>query len=195
MLKRVFAGFLLVSLMAAGVTAGEWSIDPVHSSIGFRVRHMVVSRVKGKFDDFSGTINFDGKNWKDAGVTVTAKVASVDTDNERRDNHLRSEDFFNAEKYPELTFVSKKVTKGEGDRFTITGDLTIRGVTKEVTFDCEFYGTTKDPSGNTRAGFSAEAKINRQEFGVSWSHTLDSGGLVVSDEVEIMLEIEAVMKA
>jgi polyisoprenoid-binding protein YceI len=156
---------------------------------------MVVSRVKGSFNDFTGTINFDGQNWKDASVTITARAASIDTDNEKRDNHLRSDDFLNAEKYPELTFVSKEVTKGEGNRFTITGDLTIRDVTREVTFDCEFFGTTQDPWGNTRAGFAAQTTIDRQEFGVSWNNTLDAGGLVVSDEVEIMLEIEAVKEA
>ncbi|HOD67749.1 MAG TPA: YceI family protein, partial [candidate division Zixibacteria bacterium] len=136
----------------------------------------------------------DGKlELASAKVSMTAKAASINTDNDKRDEHLRSADFFDAATYPELTFVSKKVIPGEGDKFKLIGDLTIRGVTKEVTFDGTLNGVVTDFMGNTRAGFSAAATINRQDFGVSWSKLLDNGGLVAGDNVDIIIEIEAVL--
>jgi polyisoprenoid-binding protein YceI len=123
---------------------------------------------------------------------LTVQIASIDTDNENRDKHLRSPDFFDAAKFPTMTFKTSKVVKGEGNKFQLVGDLTIKDVTKQVTFDCEFHGTVVDPQGGTRAGFSAEATINRQDFNIKWSNVLETGGLVVSDDVTIDLEIEAV---
>lgn len=184
--------FGLIALIGGPAAAADWQIDKTHSHVGFTVRHMVVSKVPGEFTDFEGTINFDGTNFDKASVTFTIQAASITTNNEKRDAHLKSDDFFAAEKYPTLTFVSKKVTPGENGHFAVTGDLTMRGVTKEVTFDCEFNGVIQDPYGNTRAGFSAETEINRQDFGVSWSKSMDAGGLVVSDNVDINIEIEAV---
>ena len=177
-------------LVLASLTRAE--LDIPHSSVGFSVRHMVVTKTHGKFNDFTGYIEFDGKNVEKGSVEITAQVASIDTDNKKRDDHLRSPDFFDAGKFPAMTFKSKKVIKGSGSEFKLVGDLTIRDVTKEVTFDCEFNGLIDDPMGNTRAGFSATAKINRQDFNVKWSQKLDAGGLVVGDEVKISLEIEAI---
>ena len=191
MLKRIIAGVLVLAL-AAGVNAAEWNIDQAHSSVYFKVRHLVVSKTKGEFTDFDGKFNFEPGNWADASAQLNVKVTSIDTDNEDRDNHLRSGDFFDVETYPDMTFVSKEVIAGEGETFQLVGDLTIRGETKEVTFDVEYHGTVKDPWGNTRAGFTAETEINRQDFGVSWNKTLDQGGVVVGDDVEITLEIEAI---
>lgn len=172
--------------------ANSWKIDNTHSSFGFEVSHLVIGRTRGQFNDFEGTVIFDGKDLASASVTATIKTASIDTDDEDRDNHLRSDDFFSATEFPEMTLVSTKITPGEGTAFTITADLTIKGVTKEVIFDCEFYGVIDDPWGNLRAGFSATAKINRQDFNVNFSKALDSGGLVVGNEVTISLEVEMV---
>ena len=192
MFKKMFLIMFLVVIFATTGQADTWGLDKAHSSVGFSVRHLVISKTTGKFDDFTGTIVFDGKNFAAASVELTVQMASVDTDDEKRDEHLRSADFFETEKFPTMDFKSKKVTKGEGDAFTITGDLTIKGVTKEVTFDCQFHGVVNDPWGNTKAGFSAMTQINRQDFGVTWSKSLDGGGLVVGDDVDVMIEVEAV---
>lgn len=191
MIKKVIGIMILTLALSVSVFADEWTIDKAHSSVSFKVRHMVVSKVKGGFDDFSGTVKFDGENVKDGSVEMSIDVASVDTENEDRDKHLISADFFDAEKFPTITFMSKKVI-ADDDNFKIVGDMTMKGVTKEVTFEVEFSGIVNDPWGNTRAGFSASTTIDRQEFNVSFSKTLDNGGLVVGNDVEIELEIEAV---
>ena len=190
MLKKISILMLAFVFMALSASAQNWEVEKVHSSVGFSVKHLVISKVKGNFKDFSGTINFDGKNWDKASAEMTVMMGSVDTDDEKRDAHLKSADFFEAEKFPEMSFKSKKVIKGEGTAFKLVGDLTIRGVTKEVTFDCEFNGVV-DFMGTTKAGFSAKTKINRQDFGITWNKTLDAGGVVVGNEVEIYLELEA----
>ena len=183
----------MLLLAFAGLAKAEtWNIDLPHSSVGFSVRHMVVTKTHGKFNDFTGLINFDGKNPEKGSVELTVQIASIDTDNKKRDDHLRSADFFDVEKFPTMTFKSKKVIKGEGNKFKLIGDLTIKGITKEITFDCEFNGIVSDPMGNTRAGFSAHAKINRQDFKITWSKSLDAGGLVVGNQVTINLEIEVI---
>lgn len=191
MFRRLLTGTLLLAL-AAGASAAEWKIDQAHSSVYFKVRHLVISKTKGEFTKFDGTFNFEPGQWQDASANMTVKVASIDTDNEDRDKHLRSPDFFDTELYPDMTFVSKKVIPGAADRFKLIGDLTIRGKTHEVTFDVEYHGTVTDPWGNTRAGFTAETEINRQDYGVSWNKSLDQGGVVVGDDVEITLEVEAI---
>lgn len=195
-MKTVKTALTVLALtLALGLVskAETWSIDKAHSSVGFTVSHMVISKVNGKFDDFDATVSFDGKDLKAASVEATVQIASVDTDNEKRDEHLRSGDFFDAENHPTMTFKSTKIEPGTDNEFKMTGDLTIRGVTKPVTFDAKLNGTTNDPWGNTRAGFSATAEINRQDFGVSWSSVLDNGGLVVSDNVTINLEIQVIL--
>jgi len=190
LVKRISIFMLAFMFLALSASAQKWEVEKVHSSVGFSVKHLVISKVKGNFKDFSGTINFDGKNWDKASAEMTVMMGSVDTDDEKRDAHLKSADFFDTETFPEMSFKSKKVIKGEGDAFKLVGDLTIRGVTKEVTFDCEFNGVA-DFMGTTKAGFSAKAKINRQDYGVNWNKTLDTGGVVVGNEVEIYLELEA----
>ncbi|UCC45809.1 MAG: YceI family protein [Candidatus Zixiibacteriota bacterium] len=170
--------------------AAEWKIDKSHSSVNFEVRHLVITKTHGNFTEFDGTLNFDESSFEESAVTFSVKTASVNTDDEARDEHLRSADFLDAEKYPDMTFKSVNVTRGEGAEFKLVGDLTIRGVTKSVTFECEYFGTVKDPWGNSKSGFTAKTRINRHDFGVSWSKTLDSGGLVVGDEVTIILDLE-----
>ena len=194
-MKKTAVFSILLGLLIAvssSAMAAEWQIDAVHSHIGFSVRHMVISKVPGEFTDFDGKINFDGENYDKASVSFTIQSASITTNDEKRDSHLKSDDFFAAEKFPTISFVSKTVVAGENGEFQVVGDLTMRGVTKEVTLDCEFNGVVQDPWGNTRAGFSVEAEINRQDFGVSWSKSMDAGGLVVGDVVDIAIEIEAV---
>jgi polyisoprenoid-binding protein YceI len=183
----------LALMLTAGMTrAATWSFDKAHSSVGFSVRHMVISRTTGKFNDFEGVLEFDGENIASGKVELTVRMASIDTDDEKRDGHLKTGDFFDVEKYPTMTFKSTKISNVKGSSFQLIGTLTIKDVSKEVTFDCEFNGTLNDPWGNTRAGFYAETEINRQDFNVSFSQTLDSGGLIVGDNVTIKLEIEAI---
>lgn len=190
---RKFTVIALALMLTAGMTqAATWSFDKAHSSVGFSVRHMVISRTIGNFDDFEGVMEFDGENVASGTVELTVQMASIDTDDEKRDGHLKTGDFFDVEKYPTMTFKSTKISNVKGSSFQMVGILTLKGVSKEVTFDCEFNGTLVDPWGNTRAGFSAETEINRQDFNVSFSKILDNGGLMVSDMVTINLEMEAI---
>ncbi len=192
-MKRLILHSALLAVMSApGVaTASEWTIDTVHSNVTFKVRHLF-SKVSGEFNDFSGTINYDPARPAQASVEATIQVASIDTRNEKRDGHLKSGDFFAAEQYPEMTFKSTKV-EPDGDRLKVHGDLTMRGVTKPVALDVEFLGAGPHPMvDNGRvAGFTASTKVNRKDFGIEWNQVLDNGGALLGDEVEIMLEIEA----
>jgi polyisoprenoid-binding protein YceI len=181
----------LAALSATGMAADKYSADPSHSSVGFAVKHMVVSKVKGYFNDYTVDIVYDDKDITKSSVEVAIKTASIDTKQTKRDDHLRSPDFFDAAKFPEITFKSKRIEKS-GEGYVAVGDLTMRGVTKEITLPFTFAGVVTDPYGNTRLGLSGGTKINRQDYGVSWSKSLDNGGLVVSDDVEIEIEIEAV---
>jgi len=188
------AAAVLVALAGSAATssaADKYTVDPTHSSIGFAVRHMVVSKVKGYFNEYTATILYDDKDITKSNAEVTIKTASIDTRDAKRDEHLRTPDFFDAAKYPEITFKSKRIEKS-GEGFVAVGDLTMRGVTKEIQLPFTFAGVVTDPWGNTRLGLSASTKLNRQDYGVSWSKSLDSGGLVVSDDVEIAIEIEAI---
>lgn len=187
------AAFASLPLAGASVTPAEYSVDASHSRVGFTVRH-IVSKVTGKFNEFEGTFTFDAKKPELAKVEFAAKAKSIDTDHEKRDEHLRSADFFDTDQHKELKFVSKKFTSKGKNKFKLEGDLTIRGVTKPATFDVEFLGEDKDPWGGIRAGFTASTKINRKDFGIVWNKTLDSGGVLVGDDVQITLEIEAVKK-
>jgi polyisoprenoid-binding protein YceI len=177
-------------MLATFGQAEDWKVDKVHSWVGFEVSHLVVSKTKGRFTDFEGEVKFDGKDLTKGTVNFTVQTASINTEDEKRDAHLKSPDFFDAEKFPTMTFVSKKVVVEDDDEFKLVGDLTIRGVTKEVTFECEFRGSIDTPWGFKKAGFSAETTIDRQEFDVSWSQSLDAGGLVVGNDVELILELE-----
>jgi polyisoprenoid-binding protein YceI len=191
-MKKVMLYAFAVLLIGSAVQAQTWDFDKAHSTIGFSVRHMVISKTTGEFGDYSGSVTFDGKDMSGGSVEVTIQIASIDTENKDRDDHLRSGDFFEVEKYPTMTFTSSKITPGEGNTFTMVGDLTIKGVTKEVTLEGEFYGAIDDPWGNTRAGFSAETTINRQDFNVAFDNKLQDGSLIVGNDVEIKLEIELV---
>lgn len=172
----------------------RWEIDPVHSEIAFSVRHMMVATVRGRFNQFQGVIEFDPAHPESGRVEVTIDAASIDTRNEQRDNHLRSPDFLNVEQYPTITFVSKRIEPLGDNRFRVVGDLTIRGVTKEVALEAEFLGVGKDPWGGERAGFTARTKLNRHDFGASWNVALEAGGFLVGDTLEVTLDIEAVRK-
>lgn len=190
LIGAVFAGLFLVSSAFAG---DKYEIDKPHTRVGFAVKHMVISTVRGEFSDYDGKIFFDENDMTKSSVEGSIKVASITTNNEKRDNHLRSGDFFDAEKYPEIKFKSKKVTK-KGSDYVMIGDFTMRNVTKEVEIPFKFIGTVKDPWGGKRVGIEAEFKINRKDFGVAWSKALDNGGLVVSDEVTIEIAFEGIKK-
>ncbi len=189
MLRRTLLAIAVLTLISVSVQADQWQIDPAHSSVNFQVTHLVISKVNGKFSDFAGTLNFDGKDVSTGSVEVTVKTASVNTGVDQRDTHLKSPDFFDVTKFPEMTFKSKKIIKGSGATFQLVGDLTMHGVTKEVTFDCEFYGMA-EMMGAKRVGFSAKTRINRQDYGVSYNKVLDTGGLMVSNDVDISIELE-----
>jgi polyisoprenoid-binding protein YceI len=176
-----------------GYVTGTWSIDPVHSEVSFVVRHMMVSKVRGRFDKFEGTIQ-TAPNPLQSSVTATVDLSSVNTGNETRDNHIRSEDFFHIEKHPEMTFRSTGV-RADGQDFLLDGDLTLRGITNPVTFQLEVNGFGPDPYGGTRVGFTAQTEINRNDWNVSFNGAIpgSSSGLVLSDKVLINLEIEGVL--
>jgi polyisoprenoid-binding protein YceI len=171
--------------------AGIWAIDPAHAAIEFSVKHMMVSTVKGHFRGVTGLIEVNESNPALSSVTAAVDVATVDTGVAQRDEHLRSADFFDAERFPQITFRATNI-EPDGDNWKMTGDLTIRDVTRPVTFDVEFEGRVIDPWGNDRAGFTASAKINRRDFGVNWNGVIEAGGVVVSDAVKITLNVEFV---
>ncbi|HEY2029273.1 MAG TPA: YceI family protein [Myxococcales bacterium] len=172
-----------------------WNIDAAHSAIHFSVRHMVVSKTRGRFGKWSGQIQLDGENFEKASVNIEIDPASVDTADAQRDGHLRSADFFDVEKFPKATFKSTKVTSNGDGKLTIAGDLTVHGVTKPVTLAATYEGAGKDPWGGERIGFSATTTINRLDYGVSFNKALDAGGVLVGEKVELNLEVEAVKAA
>ena len=174
--------------------AVSYAIDPDHSQVIFKVKHMGISTVTGRFDLMEGSYTFDDKDISNSSVETTIQTASVNTNKQKRDDHLKSPDFLNVDKYPTITFKSKEVKKGDGDDFTIVGDLTINGVTKQVELDAEYGGKAVDPMGNERTAFTAETKIDRKDYGLTWNKTLDTGGLVVGDDVKIELEVEGIKK-
>jgi polyisoprenoid-binding protein YceI len=175
--------------------AATWQIDPDHSSFQFKVRHLMVSNVKGDFTKVKGAVTMDDNDVSNLNVEVTIDAASVNTGHAKRDEHLRAADFFDVAKYPTITFVSKKVMKDGSDRLKVAGDLTMHGVTREVTVNVE--GPTqqvKDPWGNFRRGATGTAKINRKDFGLTWNRALETGGVVVGEDVDIFVEIELIKK-
>jgi len=174
------------------MAASNWNIDPAHSAIHFSIRHMVVSKTRGRFTKWSGQISFDPDHPAASSVQVTIDPASIDTAEPQRDAHLRSADFFDVEKHPQATFRSTQVEETGGDSYRITGDLTLHGVTRPVVLSAVFEGSAKDPWGGERAGFAATASLDRREFGLGWNKVLEAGGVLVGDKVELTLEIEAV---
>jgi polyisoprenoid-binding protein YceI len=167
-----------------------WNIDTSHSGVHFTVRHMVIAKVRGAFDRWQGTFQFDEANPAASKVSVRIEAASVNTREEKRDAHLRSADFFDVENHPALTFESTKVEKA-GDGYRVSGNLTIRGVTKEVVLEVESLGKGKDPWGNERIAFQAQTSVNRKDFGLNWNQALEAGGVLVGEKVEIALDVQA----
>ena len=169
----------------------RWNLDPEHSTIEFRITHMVVSKTTGQFTDYAGYIDMDAEDGMVTAIEATIKAESVNTNHIKRDTHLRNAEFLDVKLYPTIIYKMKNYKK-TSEGFTAMGDLTLHGVTKEVLLTGRYNGSTKDPWGSTRAGFSAEGKLNRKDFGMIWNKTLDNGGLVVGDEVQIRLDIECI---
>ena len=171
----------------------KWTLDPEHSEVQFRVRHLMISNVTGEFDDFQIDVETEEEDFMTAKVNFTVDINSITTGNAQRDQHLKSADFFDAANYPQLKFVTTKYENVDNDgSYEVYGDLTIRGKTKNIKFDCEFGGIIKDPWGNTRAGFSINGKVNRKEFGLHWDAVTEAGSIVVSDEVKIHVALELI---
>lgn len=199
-MKRLITSISVISAIIALVlpafaSASTWTIDPDHSNVGFKVRHLMVSNVKGSFEKHSGTVEINDKDITKSRVEVTIDTNSINTNVKKRDEHLRSADFFDVAKYPSMIFVSKKVAKAGKDKLKVTGDLTLHGVTKEVVLDVEGPSQEiKDPWGSIRRGATATTKINRKDFGLVWNAALETGGVAVGEEVAITLEIEMIRK-
>ncbi len=174
--------------------SGDYSIDPAHTRLGFVARHAMVTKVRGAFTEFSGTAHVDTANPSRSSVSITIVTNSITTGQQQRDGHLRSGDFFDSEQHPEITFVSTSVDR-EGDEWTITGDLTITGVTRPVSVSFEYTGSAKDPYGNVRIGFEGEAVINRKDWGLSWNAALETGGVMVSDKIKLEFDVSAIKAA
>jgi polyisoprenoid-binding protein YceI len=173
----------------------KWVYDPAHTEISFKVKHLMIVHVKGSFKEFDMEVTTDGDDFTSAQIGFSMKAASIDTGDAGRDGHLRSADFFDADNNPLITFTSSSLKRVNGDDFELTGDLTIRGVTKTVKLGAEFGGVQKDPWGNIKAGFTLTGKIQRKEFGLLWNAALESGGVLVGDEVKILCEVELAKQA
>lgn len=196
-MKRIVASISTIIALAlpAFAFASTWTIDPDHSNIGFKVKHLMVSNVKGSFEKHTGTVEINDKDISKSKVEVSIDTNSINTNVQKRDEHLRSADFFDVVKYPTMTFVSKKVARAGKDKLKVTGDLTLHGITKEVVLDVEGPSKeSKDPWGNIRKGATATTKINRKDFGLVWNKALETGGVAVGEEVLITLEIEMIKK-
>lgn len=179
----------------APVPGGDYQIDPAHSIIGFSIRHLEIAWVEGRFKDFKGTIHFDEKDLTKSSVEFSAKVESIDTGVEQRNAHLRTADFFDVAKYPEMSFKSTRVERQGKDKYVLHGDFTLKGVTKQVAIPFAVTGAIKDPWGNTRFGVQAQTKIDRRDYGITWGKALENGGLDVGNEVTIELQLEAMKPA
>jgi len=184
----------MTTATTATTTKTIYAIDKAHSEVTFQVRHLL-TKVRGRFSEFEGTIEYDAQNPERSSVSVTIQAASVDTSEKDRDTHLRSADFFEVEKFPTLTFTSTRITRKSDEQFEVVGDLTIRGVTRPVPIAATYLGKAKDPWGNERIAFEAETTINRKDFGLAWNAALETGGFLVGDEVKIGLSIQGVPKA
>jgi polyisoprenoid-binding protein YceI len=200
MMRKASKVFLLIGMVfsvGVGYATGsfaemaKWNLDHDHSTVGFQVAHMVVSKTNGKFTEYSGVVEMDPEAEEFKTIDAVIQTASVTTDHQKRDEHLRSPDFFDVQKFPTMTYTMKSYKK-TGDDYTAVGELTLLGVTKEITLVGTFNGVAQDPWGNTRAGFTAAGPINRKDFGMKFSKLLDNGGMLVGDEVKIILEIEVI---
>lgn len=169
-----------------------WAIDPTHSEIGFKVKHMMFTNVSGKFNLFDATIENEDDHFETSKINFSAEVNSIDTNNSDRDNHLRSADFFDTDNFVKLAFVSTSISKVNEGNYIINGDLTIKDVTKSISLETEYSGLMKDPWGNTKAGLSVNGKINRKEFGLTWNAALETGGVLVGEEIKLVAEIQLI---
>lgn len=172
--------------------ATKWAIDPTHSEVSFKVKHLVISTVTGKFGEFSGSLEQDGEDFEGAKASFSAVISSISTGVADRDAHLKSDDFFNAEAYPEMIFDSTEFKKIDPHNYQLTGDLTIRDITKPITLEVVYGGTVQDPYGNTKAGFEISGKINRKDFGLKWDAVTEAGSVVVSNEIKLDLNIQVI---
>ena len=187
--RFIYTAVLVVFIIAGVQAADKYVADKAHTNIGFTVKHMVITTVPGKFNDYMIDFIFDANDLNKSSIKVTIKTASINTDDEKRDEHLRSADFFDAAKYPEITFVSSSIMK-KGNDYVAKGTLTMRGVSREIELSFKILGPVQDPWGNTKMGVEASLTVDRQDYGISWSKSLDTGGLVVSDDVNIKLDVE-----
>ena len=185
----------VVALPPADELAGAWTLDPAHTRIGFSARHAMVTTVRGQFAEFEGAAQIDAANPSGSSVKINVKTASIDTGVADRDAHLRSGDFFDVETYPEIGFVGTDVARVDATTWRVTGDLTIKDVTKSITFPLEFQGAAKDPFGNDRIGFEGSVVINRKDWGITWNAALETGGVLVSEKVTLEFELSAVKTA
>lgn len=190
-MKKIFS-ILLLSSLGLGVNAQNivWNVDPTHTTVKFSVTHLMVSEVEGNFKTYSGKVESPSTDFNNGTVEFTIDVNSINTESADRDKHLMGDEFFNAAKYPKITFKSTSFKKVAGNKYELIGDLTIRNITKKVTFDVKNNGLMKDPWGNNKAGFKATSKINRKDYDLKWSMVTEAGGMVVSDEVDITVNIE-----
>jgi len=193
-MKKITLIFSTLFLAFVSVNAQEtkWGFDKAHSKIQFDVAHMVISEVSGQFQEYEGTVVTSKEDFSDAKIDFSITVKSIDTDNEDRDKHLRSADFFDVEKYPKVTFSSKEMKKVSDNLYQLTGDLTLHGVTNEVTLNLKYGGTVKDPYGNVKAGFKITGIINRTDFGLKYNSVMDSGGMLIGEEVTIICNVELI---
>jgi len=194
-MKRITIVAAMILAIPYAAVASTWNIDPDHSNLGFKIKHLMVSNVKGNFDKYFGIVEINEKDITKSKVEVTIDTNSVNTNVKKRDDHLRSADFFDVAKYPTMIFVSKKVTVVGPDKLKVTGEFTLHGVTKEVVLDLEGpTAESKDPWGNTRKGATATTRINRKDYGLTWNQALETGGVLVGDDVELTLEVEMIKK-
>ena len=190
MKNEAIAADTLLATEGTTAQATTWNIDNSHSNVKFSVSHLVISDVEGAFKSFNGTIQTSKSDFSDAQIDFSIDINSINTDNEGRDTHLKSDDFFNAEKFPQMTFKGTSFTKLSGNKYALEGDLTIRDVTKKIKFDVTYGGTVKDPWGNTKAGFKVKGIINRFDYNLKWNTLTEAGGALVGKEVEIVLNLE-----
>lgn len=189
-MKKIILSLLATVIGLASSAQTKWSVDPTHSNVKFSVSHMVISEVEGLFSGFEGTLDAPGADFNNSSINFSVNVGSINTNSEQRDGHLKSPDFFDVAKYPAMTFTSTSFKKISGNNYKLEGKLTIKDITKKVTFDVTYGGTVKDPYGNIKAGFKAKGSIKRMEYGLKWSALTELGGMVVGDEVGILFNIE-----
>ncbi len=174
------------------MSTNKWALDPTHSEVQFKIKHLMITNVTGSFTQFDANAETEGDDFSTAQLSFSAPISSISTNNEQRDGHLKSADFFDAEQFPELTFTSKRVEKVSSDTFNVIGDFTVKGISKEAKLNVELGGITKDPYGNTKAGLTISGKINRSDYGLTWNAALETGGVMVSEEVRLNAEIQLV---